>query len=118
MAKAKTWRSFTPIRAAVARSSEVARKAAPRRVRESNTCKPAITASAERKTRSGNQPIAIRSPTAMLAVSNAPTWSRRVSAENTSSRTFWITIERPKVTSSGGRMSRPRVKLRMPRCSA
>ena len=69
------WRSFTPIRAAVARSSEAARKAA-------------ITASAERKTRSGNQPIAIRSPTAMLAVSSAPTWSRRVSAENTSSRTF------------------------------
>ena len=34
-----------------------------------------------------------------------------LSAENTSSRPFWMMIDSPKVTSSGGRMSRPSVAV-------
>ena len=48
----------------------------------------------------------------------APALSRWLSAESVSKRPFWMMIDSPKVTSSGGRMSRPSVRLSSANCSA
>ena len=48
---------------------------------------------------------------ARLAVSMAPGFRRRESAENVSSSTFWMTIDSPNVTSTGGSRPRPRSRL-------
>ena len=63
-------------------------------------------------------PTAMPPPSGIEAVSMAPSGSRRLSAEKASSSPFWMMIDRPKVTSSGGRMSAPSVRLRSSVCSA
>ena len=65
----------------------------------------------------GNQPTASPPPRARLAVSIPPGFSRRESAENASSNPFWITIERPNVTSTAGRMPRSSSRLSTSRCN-
>ena len=50
-------------------------------------------------------------PSAIEAVSIAPDRRRWLSAEKVCSRPFWMMIDRPKVTSSGGSKSRPSVRL-------
>ncbi len=67
---------------------------------------------------SGNQPRASPSTTCRLAVSSPPALIERESAEKISSSAFWITIDSPKVTSRGGRMSLPSVRFSTPRCKA
>ena len=77
-----------------------------------------ITAIAETSVSSGMTPIARPPPSAIEAVSIAPSRSRRLSAEKASSSPFWMMIDRPKVTSSGGSRSRPKVRLSSTCCSA
>ena len=48
----------------------------------------------------------------------APAVSRRLSAVKASNSPFWMKIESPNVSSSGGRMSRPMVRLSTTYCSA
>ena len=52
-------------------------------------------------------PIARPPPSSIEAVSIAPSRSRRLSAVKASSSPFWMMIDSPKVTSSGGSRSRP-----------
>ena len=73
---------------------------------------------AQAKTIIGNTPTASPSTICRLAVWSAPAGSFWLSAEKISSRAFWMMIDRPKVTSNGGRISGPRVKLSRPRWSA
>ena len=75
-------------------------------------------ASASTKIASGSAPIASPSPSTRLRVLKPPESSERGSAEKTSSSAFWITIDRPKVTTSDGNGSRPSVPLSTQRCSA
>ena len=81
------------------------------------TASPKVSASATAKMTSGNQPTARSSPRCKLAVRSPPTSSARESAENSSSSTFWMMMDRPKVTSKGGRMSGPSVRFSTPRWS-
>ena len=66
-----------------------------------------ITAIAETKVSSGITPNATPPPSEIEAVPMPPSRSRRLSAENASSSPFWMMIDRPNVTSSGGSISRP-----------
>ena len=59
---------------------------------------------------SGIRPT-VTGPIGIDAVSSEPAGTRRLSAENPSCSTFWITTDSPKVTSSGGRISGPRTRL-------
>ena len=59
---------------------------------------------------SGYQPMATWPVMAMLAVVIPPTSNRRSSAEKSWRSAFWMMIESPKVTSSGG--STPRSRMR------
>ena len=61
-------------------------------------------------------PMAMPPPSGSEAVSSPPAESRRESAEKASSSPFWMMIDRPKVISSGGRMSAPIARLRMMAC--
>ena len=78
--------------------------------------RPTMTAMAEKKVISGMMP-AVTGPRSTEALSSLPAETRRLSAENPSSRPFWMTIDRPKVTSSGGRISLPSVRLSRKNCS-
>ena len=76
-----------------------------------------MTATAEKKVISGMMPT-VTGPRLTDALSRLPAKTRRLSAEKPSSRPFWMTIDRPKVTSSGGRISLPSVRLSRKYCSA
>ena len=54
----------------------------------------------------------------MALSSMGPACSRWESAEKISSSRFWMMIDRPKVTSSGGMGPSSSAKLSRPRCSA
>ena len=80
----------------------MARNARPSAVKWKSPVRLTMTPSAVDKQSSGITPMATSPPSVSEAVSSAPTCSRRVSAENSSSRPFCTTIDRPKVISSGG----------------
>ena len=77
-----------------------------------------MTATATTNWMNGSTPTQMPCATCTVWISMAPALSLRLSAVNSSKRPFWMMIERPKVTSSGGKMSSPSVKLSSPRCSA
>ena len=100
-----------PINAAVAPSSDAARKARPIGERPMTSCRAMRSTTASAKVSSGNAPTASPPPRGTLAVSIPPGFSRRESAEKISSSPFWITIDSPKVTSTAGRIPRPNRRL-------
>jgi hypothetical protein len=69
------------------------------------------------KVRSGATPT-VTGPRSSEVWSRPDGGMRRLSAEKASRRPFWIATDRPKVTRSGGRMSRPSVRLSTKSCSA
>ena len=101
-----------PISSAVSWSSEVARKARPTDMRLMTSCRPTRISTATASVMNGNQPMARPPPSDRLAVSMPPGFSRRESAEKVSSSAFWMMMENPNVTRIGGRMPRPRRRLR------
>ena len=74
------------------------------------------TSTAATRLSSGMMPTAMPPPSGSETPASSPIGSRRVSAEKASRRPFWMMIDRPKVTSSGGRMSVPSVRFRSKRC--
>ena len=106
-----------PMSWAVVWSSEVARNARPSLVELKSQLISASTAIAVASVIAGNTPTATPPPSGRLAVCSAPTERPRLSAEKTSIRPFCMMIERPNVTSSGGRMSSPSVSLSRTSCS-
>ena len=66
----------------------------------------------------GAKPTLNPGPSGMDADSKAPACSRRLSAPKISNSPFCRTIESPKVTSSGGRISSPSTRSSTSRCSA
>ena len=70
---------------------------------------------ARTKIASGRSPTATSPGRVTLAVLSPPVSIDRGSAENSSSRAFWITIDRPKVTTSEGSGSFPSVPFSTPR---
>ena len=79
------------------------------------SCRPTRISTATASVMKGNQPMASPPPSARLAVSMPPGFSRRESAEKVSSSTFWMMMESPNVTRIGGRMPRPSRRLRTQR---
>ena len=112
MARPYSRRLSMPISSAVSWSSEVARNARPTASRLMRYCSPTRISTATASVMKGNQPMASCDPSARLAVSMPPGFSRRESAENVSSKAFWMMMENPNVTRIGGRMPRPRRRLR------
>ncbi len=70
-----------------------------------------ITATADTNVIRGNTPNATPPPSDIEAVPIDPARSNWLSAENPSISPFWIMIDSPNVTSSGGSRSRPSVRF-------
>ncbi len=103
---------------AISRSSDTARNDRPSAVCANSHCSAPVAASATASTISGSTPSDSDSPSARPRVPRPPVSMARGSAENSSSSRFWITIDRPKVTTSEGSGSLPSVPLSTQRCSA
>ena len=73
------------------------------RVRPIRSCRPTRSSTATPSMMSGNQPTASSPPREARGLDPARVQPRG-SAENVSSRAFWMMIDRPKVTRSGGRI--------------
>ena len=101
---------------AICWSSEVARNAIPSGVRREQQLEP--EGQRQRHREDDQREPADREVLAQVQAGGQqarPRRSARESAENSSSSTFWMMIDRPKVTSSGGRMSGPSVRFSTPR---
>jgi hypothetical protein len=96
---------------AISRSSDTARKERPSAVRANSHCSAAVASTAIASTTSGSTPSDSDSPMESPSVLRPPVSIDRGSAENSSKSRFWITIERPKVTTSEGSGSLPSVPL-------
>src|SRR5262249_7796262 len=100
-----------PISSAVSPSSDAARNARPRDERPITSWSMPRSATASTNVSKENQPTASPPPRAALAVSIPPGFRRCESAENVWSNPFWITTEKPNVTSTAGRTPRPSSRL-------
>ncbi|MCY1561429.1 hypothetical protein D9M68_986850 [compost metagenome] len=96
---------------AISRSSDTARNERPSAVRAKSHCSAAVATTAMASTMSGSTPSESVSPSATPCVLSPPVSMARGSAENSSSSRFWMTIDKPKVTTSEGSGSLPSVPL-------